>query len=360
MSETNEPIFFEVTPRQLSRMLPMVLEAGLVPFIQGSPGIGKSALTKNTAKAMNYKVIDHRLSTSAPEDLSGLPSFQNGKATFMPFDIFPTEDTPLPEGYDGWVLFLDEFNSAAKSVQAAAYKLILDRMVGQHKLHEKVAIVAAGNHATDRAIVNPLGTAMQSRLVHFKLVHNVDEWLEDVAFAENYDSRIIAYITWKPDALFDFRPDHNELTFCCPRTWEFMNRLIKGKTFNIVKDKNNNDIYEMDMLAPMFAGTITSGTATGFIQFTKVFQNLPDIGQILALPNATPIPGDKALQWATVVHLFEKSDENTFEPVSQYVSRFSTEFRIVYFRMIIARKPELKAHPQYRKMIGELSRYLND
>lgn len=361
MSEvTREPILFECTPRQLTKLLLKTLRAGLVPFIQGSPGIGKSALTKNVAKTMRLKVIDHRLSTSAPEDLSGLPAFVNGKATFMPFDLFPTEDTPVPEGYDGWVLFLDEFNSAAKSVQAAAYKLILDRMVGQHRLHDKVHIVAAGNYATDRAIVNPLGTAMQSRLVHLKLVHNVDEWLEDVAFAEDYDPRIIAYISYKPEALFDFRPDHNELTFCCPRTWEFMNKLLKNNTYGIIQDKHGNDIYEMDADSALFAGTITSLVATSFIQFTKVFMNLPDIGQVVALPTATPIPGDKALRWATVLHLLEKVDEKSFEPVGTYISRFDTEFRLIFFRGLVLRKKELKAHPAFRKMVGELSKYLNE
>lgn len=361
MSEiTREPILFDCTPRQLTRMLNKVLRAGLVPFIQGSPGIGKSALTKKVGKMMNLKPIDHRLSTSAPEDLSGLPTFVEGKATFAPFDIFPTEDTPLPDGYDGWLLFLDEFNSAAKSVQAAAYKLILDRMVGQHNLHPKVHIVAAGNYATDRAIVNPLGTAMQSRLVHLKLTHNVDEWLEDVAFAENYDSRIIAYISYKPEALFDFRPDHNELTFCCPRTWEFMNKLLQNNTYGIIQDKHGNDIYEMEADSALFAGTITSLTATSFIQFTKVFLSLPEISQVIALPTSTPIPGDKALRWATVLHLLEKVDEKSFEPVGTYISRFDTEFRLIFFRGLVLRKKELKAHPAFRKMVGELSKYLNE
>ena len=209
------------------------------------------------------------------------------------------------------------------------YKLILDRMVGQHKLHEKVHIVAAGNYATDRAIVNPLGTAMQSRLIHLKMVHSADEWLEDVAFAEGYDPRIIAYISYKPESLFDFRPDHNELTFCCPRTWEFMNDILKTKQYGIIQDKLGNDIYEMDADTPLFAGTITSLVATSFIQFTKVFMNLPDIGQIIALPTGTPIPGDKALRWATVLHLLEKVDEKNFEPVGTYISRFDTEFRLI-------------------------------
>ena len=41
------------------------------------------------------------------------------RAAFAPFEMFPTKDTPLPQGKNGWVLLLDEMNSAAKAVQAA-------------------------------------------------------------------------------------------------------------------------------------------------------------------------------------------------------------------------------------------------
>src|SRR5690606_8713131 len=129
-------------------------------------------------------------------------------------DLFPTEDTPVPEGFDGWGLFLDEFNSAPKGVQAAAYKLTLDRMTGQHKLHERVAMVLAGNLSTDRAITNPISTAMQSRVVHLLMEINFEEWYYDVALKENYDPRIIAFLNYKNSYLMDFRPDHNENTFC--------------------------------------------------------------------------------------------------------------------------------------------------
>ncbi len=211
--------FYTCTPRQLKSLLSEVLMAGLVPFIQSDPGMGKSSIVKALAKEYGLKMIDHRLSTSAPEDIQGLPRFDaNGKAYMSPFaDIFPTEDMSIPKGYNGWILFLDEFNSARKEVQAASYKLILDRMVGQYRLHDQVAMVAAGNLATSRAITTQLSTAMQSRLIHLELAISFNEWLEDVAIKENYDSRIIAYLSQYPNELLDFRPDHQEKTFSCPR-----------------------------------------------------------------------------------------------------------------------------------------------
>lgn len=346
MSDAN---MYRVTPRQLRSHITDCLYAGLVPFVQASPGVGKSAIMKLVAKDLNLSVIDHRLSTSAPEDLSGLPRFnEEGQACFAPFaDLFPLAQNGIPPaGTDGWMLFLDEFNSASKSVQAAAYKLILDRQVGQHKLHDQCVISAAGNLATDRAIVNNLSTAMQSRVVHLELEVNFEEWLYDVALPQNYDSRIIAFLSQYPSKLMDFRPDHNEKTFSCPRTWEFMNRLING---NEVKDDK----------VGLYAGVITSGVAVEFNTFTKVYQNLVRIEQVIRDPHGTPVPFDNSSKWATISHLMEGVNDLNFDALSTYANKFDLSFKILFYRSVMVRQPNLRQHPSFATAMSSLSRYLN-
>ena len=51
-------------------------------------------------------------------------------------------------------------------------------MVGEYKLHDKVAMIAAGNLEDDNAIVNPMSSALISRFAHFYIELNNDEWLE--------------------------------------------------------------------------------------------------------------------------------------------------------------------------------------
>jgi hypothetical protein len=338
---------YTCTPREAKNYVSEIIAAGLVPFMQSSPGMGKSAINYEVSNDYSLKMVDMRLSTMAPEDLSGLPNFQNGKATFSPFDVFPVEDTDLPEGKQGWLLFLDEFNSASKSVQAAAYKLVLDRMVGQHRLHNNVAIVCAGNLATDRAIVNPLSTAMQSRVIHLVLRLDFKQFQEDVMLARNWDSRIVAYLSYKPTQLHDFRPDHNDHTFCCPRTWEFMNKLIQDKEVTASK-------------AAMYAGTITSGVAADFVQFVKVYENLPSIREIVNNPSGIPVPADPATRYATVTHLMDHGDEKNLDDVVTYIKRMPMEFQVLFFRGLKLRKKELRSHPAFRQALVDLSRYLHD
>lgn len=102
----------EVPPSVAKQYILDCLQAGIVPFVTGSPGIGKSQIIREIADEMKWKVIDHRLSTSDVCDMMGLPHFikkENGKevATFAPFDIFPTELDELPANYNGWLLFLN-------------------------------------------------------------------------------------------------------------------------------------------------------------------------------------------------------------------------------------------------------------
>ena len=339
---------YRCKPRKLRELMIDVIEAGLVPYVTSSPGMGKSAITHGVAGEFNLKVIDHRLSTSTPEDMTGLPRFnERGEATFAPFaELFPLDYTPLPEGKDGWMLFLDEFNSAPKTIQAPAYKLLLDRMTGQKKLNSNVAIVAAGNLATDRAIVNPISTALQSRMVHLELELDFDEWLMDVALKQNYDKRIIAFLSQYPSKLMDFKPDHNEKTFCCPRTWEFMNKLVKGKSMP-------------DDKAALYAGTITSGVAVELIQFNKVFSTMVKVEDILRDPENVFLPHDNATRWAVISSMMEKVSEKTFGNFATYANRFPLDFRILFFRSTMVRNAELRKHPAFAMAMSELTKYLS-
>lgn len=61
---------YTCTPREVRKFVKDCLFAGLVPMVHSSPGMGKSAIMKSIASELSLKLIDHRLSTSAPEDLN--------------------------------------------------------------------------------------------------------------------------------------------------------------------------------------------------------------------------------------------------------------------------------------------------
>ena len=322
----------QVTPSQATSMIAKYIQAKIVPMLTGSPGMGKSAIVKDIAKTYNLKLIDLRLSQCDPTDLMGFPSIQGQRAGYLPMETFPLEGDPIPEGYSGWLLFLDEFNSASIAVQAAGYKLILDRMVGQKNLHKHVAVVCAGNLETDGAIVNPMSTAMQSRLAHLELITDVNQWL-DWAYENGIHRFITSYIKFKPGNLYAFSPDHTDKTYACSRTWEFANRVLE------VTGADDKD------LLPMLAGVLSEGVAREFVGFTKIDNDLPKISQIVQSPNSVRVPDEPSVLFALTGSISHHADKTNLAPLITYVKRLPKEFQVVALRETVRRNKELVGHP---------------
>lgn len=337
---------FPLSPIEVKEAIVECMKADLVPYIEGSPGIGKSDIVHQVADQYKLEMIDLRMSQLAPEDLMGLPMREGKKAIFAPFSMFPLEDTPLPSGKRGWLLFLDELPSASKAVLAASYKLILDRMVGNYKLHPCTVIVTAGNKMTDKAIATSLGTAMQSRLIHLEMSVKKEPTIEHF-HKIGMDPRIIGFIEFQPSKLHHFDPNHHNATFACPRTWEFVSKLIRGKTFKQIS-------------LPLLAGAISDGVAVEFHTFLQEFDNLPSLQQVLDSPQTLPVPSEGSTKYAAVSMLMQNADHDNLANIAKYVKRFPSEFQVIFFRGLIQRDPTLKQTEAFKSNILDLTRFIYD
>lgn len=329
----------QVTISKAKDMLCYFLKARLVPLIVGSPGLGKSQICQQIANEFGLLLIDVRLGQCDVTDLLGFPQIKGDKASYIPMATFPIEGDQIPKGYNGWLLLFDELTSASPSLQAAAYKILLDRMVGNHPLHKNVAIVCAGNLETDNAIVQPMSTALQSRLVHMELVVDAKEWV-DWATSHDIDHRITSYINFKPGSLYTFQPDHTDNTYASPRTWEFANRILQ--------------VVDMDSphLLPMLAGTISEGVAREFLSFCKNFANLPKISEIIANPEGIPVPHEPSILFAMTGALSHNAAMDTMDALMKYIRRLPLEFQVVCLRETIRRNKTMMAHGAIQKWIA--------
>ena len=336
---------FTLSPSEAYDEILHCVSVGLTPLLSSSPGVGKSSIVHQLAEDFGLKLIDLRLSQCTPEDLQGFPMRTGDKATFTPFDVFPIEDDEIPDGYNGWMLFLDELTSATKPVQAAAYKLILDRMVGSFRLHEKVAIVGAGNKSTDKAVVHTMSTALQTRLIHYEMTHSKDDFLA-YAFKKGFDHRITGFISYMPSRLMDFRPEHNDKTFACPRTWDFLSRLIMGQPVS-------------NKIGARVAGTIGQGVAVEFITFAQEYDRLPRFDDIVTAPKTTPVPKEMSTKYATMSMLVEHVDPTNLEHVIEYISRFDVEIQIIFVKAAAVRYPTIRStHKEFGAYLSKMVRYL--
>lgn len=350
----------EVTIKKAYPLMLDTLRAGLIPYLKSSPGIGKSDLVKLIAEENNLFIKDIRLAQCDPTDLAGFPSLIDTEKTeeingeivitkskrsgYSPPEDFPLETDPLPLNnagvpYKGWLILFDELSSAPLATQAAAYKIFLDRMVGQHKLHPNVAMVAAGNLATDKAVVNRMSTAMQSRLIHVKLKVDIKSWIE-WAYKHDIDNRVIGFLNFRAELLHKFDPNSKDDTFPCPRTWEFISKIIKPWS-SIDEEK-----------LPLLIGTVGEGAAMEFQSFSTIFNTLPTIEEILKNPNNVRIPSEPSTMYAFSSLLARFADKTNIKSIMTVLKHIPIEFQVLSIRGIFMRDKSLKNDPNMKQWVS--------
>jgi hypothetical protein len=337
--------------RDLTEAIKIDLETGLVPNITGSPGIGKSALIKDIGKQADLLVSVQHMSMMEPTDVNGYPDVGGEYARFKTFENFPTEDMKKPAGTNGWLLFLDEINSASVETQAACYSLILDRKVGSKKLHPDCYVVAAGNLKTDNAIVNTQSSAMTSRMVNYQMMFDAGIFLEDVVAKFNWEYRAAAYMEWKPENIHVFDPNKAEDPYACPRTWDMQQqRMVVQQNVNWTDRLGNPQVgfnYEATHNRASAEGLIGTEIGREFITFLRTFGQIPSTQAVINDPTGIAMPQSRGLQFALVVQLRKDADYTNLTDLYQFIERLDPEFRVVFLRAVLAdpTKQIPRSHP---------------
>ncbi len=249
-------------------------------MLWGPPGVGKSQMVAQVAERHGVPVIDIRLSQMEPSDLRGIPFRAGDTVEWAVPAMLPSEDRHGPEG----VLFLDEITSAAPSVSAAAYQLILDRRLGEYRVPEGWAIFAAGNRQGDRGVTYTMPAPLANRFSHFEVEVHLDDWVA-WAYAHGIDDRVIGFLRFRPELLFDFDPAHNPVAFPSPRSWEFAHRALQKFGGS------------PELLLGALQGCVGAAAGVELNAFVQSLDQMPDLDAIVR-GETVPVPGEIDLQYA--------------------------------------------------------------
>ena len=258
-----------VTPNKAKNSIRRALRKKRPVFLWGPPGIGKSEVVEQITNDLpNSHLIDIRLSLWEPTDIKGIPYFDSNQNKMVWGAPSELPDEEMASAYDNIVLFLDEMNSAAPSVQAAAYQLILNRKVGQYKLPDNVMIVAAGNREADKGVTYRMPAPLANRFVHLELAVDFDDWFE-WAVENNIESDVIGYLQFAKQDLYTFDPKSPSRSFATPRSWSFVSELLD--------DEDGDDVTTTDLVA----GSVGEGLAVKFMAHRKIASSMPNPSDIL-------------------------------------------------------------------------------
>lgn len=254
-------------------------------MLWGPPGVGKSQLVAQAAARHGVPVIDVRLAQMEPTDLRGIPFREGRNVVWSVPALLPDAGRHGARG----ILFLDEITSAPPTVTAAAYQLILDRRLGEYCVPEGWAIVAAGNRQGDRGLVYQMPSPLANRFTHFDIEPDLDDWIA-WAHTQEIDSRLIAFLRFRPDLLFDFDAARASHAFPSPRSWEFAHRAL----YKFGSDSG--------LLAEALKGCVGAAAALACKTFIDHIGALPDVVAIAAGHEAE-VPGSIDLQYAVAAAL---------------------------------------------------------
>jgi hypothetical protein len=278
---------------------------------RGNPGIGKSSIVRQVAKALNIGCVEIHLAQLDRVDICGLPSVENGTTKWNIPQFWPTD--PESKG----IVFFDEITSASPDVQVAAYSIILDRAIPNtnYKLPAGWSIVAAGNLATDRAVVKSMSSALANRFMHFELEVSAKDW-EIWAVTNDIHPAVTGYINYRPNNLLNMDKQNLEQGWPSPRSWEGVSKAIR--------DFGSNEY----LLQKVVYGLVGPGVGVEFMAFYKLATQFDDVLNMLTNPNAEiviPSEADRryALCSSVAYLLFNKNDD---EEIKKRVTGF---YRIV-------------------------------
>lgn len=170
----------KIKHKDLDEWLDEIRLSRLTPMILGSVGVGKTQHGCEYAKAHNLEPIIIPLDAMYEMDVVGyaVPNKETRKFHYFPSTFFPVEGDEIPKGKDGWLIIIDEFGNCGASMQTAAQRLIFERIVGQHKLHDKAEFLILGNTIEAGANANPISNAVLSRCAVAELLVTKEDFVE--------------------------------------------------------------------------------------------------------------------------------------------------------------------------------------
>ena len=265
----SEVISRQVGPRAAKKAVRRAFKANRPIFLWGPPGIGKSDIVKQMGEELEAHVIDIRLSLWEPTDIKGIPYFDsdNGKMAWAPPIELP--DAAMAKKYKQIILFMDEMNSAAPAVQAAAYQLVLNRRVGTYHLPDNVLIVAAGNRESDKGVTYRMPAPLANRFVHLEMKVDWDDYF-GWATENRIHKDVVGFLSFSKKDLYDFDPKSGSRAFATPRSWSFVSELL----FDEDEDENT--------LTDLVSGAIGEGLAVKFMAHRKIASKMPKPEDILS------------------------------------------------------------------------------
>jgi len=364
--------------RTARRALAVAVAANESVLLWGPPGVGKTSVIREMARAALLPVEVVVASIREPTDFAGLPvvSEVTGTVSLAP----PAWASRLAEAGRG-VLFLDEISSAHPPVQAALSRVVLERTVGDLALPPNVTIIAAANTPDQTADGWHLALPLANRFCHLDWEVEVEQWaagmvdgfdavaLPDLdsgplrAAATSCRELVAAFVRTNPELLS--APPRSAAeggrAWPSPRTWEKATRLMAAAHMG----GESTDVIEA-----LIRGCVGQRAGDRFLDWAAdapaPADEQPDPEAALADPDGYRLPADddcafSALAALTSAVLLDNTAtrwEAGWRAIAAATRHRSPDVALPALRQLIAHRPAGSTPPW--EVLGDIGPLLSD
>lgn len=272
-------------------------------YLEGEPGVGKSAIAKALARKLGYLCVDIRANMMNPDDAGGtrMQDMETRKTAWFPPDWMPREDgkildedgQPLiitdkkspffGQAYKGTLLFFDELASADDRVRKPLFGVFLDRVLNGRPLPNNCVVMAAGNEADTGTMVFELDNATRTRFSTLRIIADFASWEADFAPGAAITPTTVSYLKQNMQRFCetDRALTENRTLYGNPRSWEHVSK-IERSIMRVPADRK--DEVKREALHNLVAGKVGTELAA---EFMGVFDNVANMSTLYDLLKAT-------------------------------------------------------------------------
>jgi hypothetical protein len=318
-------------------------------MLWGPPGVGKSTVVREVCKARGIGFVDVRLAQREPIDLRGLP-VPNKDGTGV--DWLVSSEWPRDRASRGVILF-DELTAADRTLQVAAYELILDRRLGTlYEVPPGWLLMGAGNRAGDRAVAGTMSSALANRFCHLEVEPSLEDWMV-WARARGVHPHVLGLLQFTPSLFLQLENVELQRGWPSPRSWERVGVVLDSEA----------RLGERG-LRRMVEGLVGPGAAHALFSFREAAKSLPDVPGMLEGDGKLDVPRRADLKCAlcasVAFHLWRVTRRaHALQRLFQILDVLEDDFATLLLHDVMRGRSEnevrsILTHPGYQRLQARL------
>ena len=306
-------------------------------LLQGDMGNGKSSVLKMLSKELPDHIPCYVDCTTKDLGDIMMPKFKtNGEQDYVSF--VPNEEFGLHIKDKPIIMMLDEYGKANRSVKMALTRLVLERQLGNIKLHPDSIIFATTNKGAEG-----VGDILEAHQRNRMIVVNVrktthKEWLV-WGVNNGIHSSVLACAKDNPQWFQSFEdvknPDDNPWIF---HPNQQRAAFITGRSLEISSDLVwVRDQVGDNSLTSSLMGTIGERGALDLMAYVKLTDDMPSRDDIKNSPQTAKLPSNTSAKVMVVLRSLASMTRDFATPFMEYLVRLGVEEQALFVNGVRAK-----------------------